>query len=180
MITMFKNWLPPELADLVWENFDSLGLSQSYWTRGELKVAFPRLTAFYSMEGLAYEYSGQATKGQPFPLVVATIAEHLQAAGHAYNSCLVNFYRDGRDSISWHRDSEKIFIKGSEIGSVSLGSSRRFIFRHDQTKEKIEHLLDNRDLLCFDGEHKELWSHSIPKQPTVTAPRLNFTFRKIG
>lgn len=177
MITYFPGWLPQELADFVWANLDSLGLSQSYWTNGQLKVPFPRLTAFYSTKGISYKYSGQTTVAQPFPQVVEKIAEALLASGHSFNSCLVNFYRDGKDSISWHRDDEDIFIPGSEIGSVSIGSTRRFIFRHVTTKEKKEFALNNCDLICFDKEHKEEWAHSVPKAGSVVGPRINFTFR---
>lgn len=37
-------------------------------------------------------------------------------AGTTFNSCLLNLYRDGKDSLSWHSDNEKPYGLMPKIG----------------------------------------------------------------
>ncbi len=36
--------------------------------------------------------------------------------GCTFNSCLLNLYRDGKDSLSWHSDNEKPYGPNPTIG----------------------------------------------------------------
>jgi len=49
-----------------------------------------------------------------------------QYANFNFNSVLLNFYRSGNDSNSWHSDDEKELGYQPIIGSVSLGGTRNF------------------------------------------------------
>jgi alkylated DNA repair dioxygenase AlkB len=73
------------------------------------------------------------------------------ASGAEYNSVLVNLYRDGNDSVSWHSDNEE--INGSEptIASVSLGATRRFDLRHKESGETVRVDLEDGSLLVMSG-----------------------------
>ena len=51
-------------------------------------------------------------------------------AGQAFNSVLLNLYRDGRDSVSWHADNEPGLGQNPVIASLSLGAMRRFQLKH--------------------------------------------------
>src|SRR4051794_17823377 len=67
--------------------------------------AIPRLQAWSGAGG--YVYSGIRLAPLPWIeslLVLKARAEELSEAG--FNSVLVNLYRDGRDSVSWHADHE--------------------------------------------------------------------------
>jgi alkylated DNA repair dioxygenase AlkB len=47
----------------------------------------------------------------------------LNKCGVRFDVVLLNYYRDGKDIISWHSDRE---AKGTPVASLSLGESRHF------------------------------------------------------
>lgn len=51
-----------------------------------------------------------------------------------YNFVLVNYYKDGNDSISWHSDDESFLGPLPCIASLSLGGSRDFALKHKKDK----------------------------------------------
>jgi alkylated DNA repair dioxygenase AlkB len=48
---------------------------------------------------------------------------------HLFNSVLLNYYRDGNDSVAWHSDKESIMGSQPVIASVSFGQVRSFDIR---------------------------------------------------
>src|SRR5713101_1935325 len=59
---------------------------------------FPRLTAWYADPGLSYSYSGVTHHGQGWtPLLMEVKRRVEEASAAAFNSLLVNLYRDGKD-----------------------------------------------------------------------------------
>ena len=82
------------------------------------------------------------------------------------NSVLVNYYRDGKDSMGWHSDDEKELGINPIIASISLGSSRKFKMKHNTNKNddsKIDVTLDHGSLLVMKGATQHFWKHCIPK-----------------
>ena len=67
-------------------------------------------------------------------LEIKAVAE--ACAGCGFNSVLLNLYRDGRDSVSWHADNEPGLGRNPIIASISLGATRRFQMRHRQRTER--------------------------------------------
>ena len=61
---------------------------------------------------------------------------------------LVHIYRDGLDKIAWHCDKEAM---NSDIFSVSLGATRRFIMKDKVSDEKTEFRLKSGDLFHMLG-----------------------------
>jgi alkylated DNA repair dioxygenase AlkB len=57
-----------------------------------------------------------------------------EATKKRYNSCLLNLYHDGEEGMGWHADNEKELDLSSGIASISLGATRKFLFKHRQTK----------------------------------------------
>ncbi len=65
----------------------------------------PRLTAWHGEA--AYTYSGLTLAPQPFtPLQLEIKAAVEQASGRQFNSVLLNYYRNERDSMGMHSDDE--------------------------------------------------------------------------
>ncbi len=186
-ITHIPKWLEKTgvSSKNIWDNLDQLGLQQHYWQE---KVAFPRLTAWFSSKQSGYAYSGQVAETAPFPDILAPVLAQLRTEfGEDFNSCLANYYRNGNDHVSWHKDREEIFPKGSMIASVSIGATRKFQLKKEallgtgkpgvKDVDKFEYILSDGDLFLFNLEHKEDWVHRIPKESKVMEPRLNLTFR---
>lgn len=150
------------------------------WMFGK-KVMQPRLTAWYGDAGKAYRYSGILMT--PFPWTSSLLeikAKVEELTGEKFNSALLNLYRNGADSMGWHRDNEPELGINPVIASVSLGAARRFLLREYQDKKsKTEILLEDGSLLIMKGESQTHWEHSIPKTTKCMAPRINITFRSI-
>ena len=92
------------------------------------EMAMPRLIAMYGPAG--YRYSGVVHPAQPLtPRLQAIRATVEAASGLAFNSVLANLYRDGHDSVGWHRDSDYAHGGQPAIASVSFGAVRRFQLR---------------------------------------------------
>jgi alkylated DNA repair dioxygenase AlkB len=140
----------------------------------------PRLIAWYGNPGIGYRYSGIKHVAPGWPLTLATLRQQLETLTSLhFNSVLANLYRDGRDSMGWHADNEKTLGKNPTIASVSLGQTRRFLFKHRTGKNCIELLLEPGSLLLMQGELQTHWLHSLPKQRQANQARLNLTFRTI-
>src|SRR4029453_9398707 len=81
---------------------------------------------------VGYRYSGVVHPARPLtPRLEAILATVEAASGVAFNSVLANLYRDGRDSVGWHRDSDYAHGGQPAIASVSFGAVRRFQLRAD-------------------------------------------------
>jgi alkylated DNA repair dioxygenase AlkB len=150
------------------------------WMFGK-KVMQPRLTAWYGDPGKSYRYSGIEMNPLPWIPELQKIKEKVEKEFNLeLNSALLNLYRDGQDSMGWHRDHEPELGVDPVIASVSFGAPRRFLMRqYDQKNSKVEILLESGSLLLMQGQTQHYWEHSIPKSAKVKDPRINITFRKI-
>ena len=100
--------------------------------------------------------------------------------GVVFNGVLLNRYRTGRDSVSWHADDEPEFGDRPVIASVSFGGTRTFQLKHKMRKElKASIELTHGSLLIMRGGTQANWLHQIPKTAKQVEERVNLTFRAI-
>jgi alkylated DNA repair dioxygenase AlkB len=138
----------------------------------------PRLTAWHGEA--SYTYSGLTLAPLPFtPLLQAIRAAAEAATGHRYNSVLLNYYRDGRDSMGMHADDEPELGPEPAIASVSFGATRAFVLRHRRTGRTVKLDLTDGSLLFMGGTLQRHWLHGINKTARALGPRVNLTFRRI-
>jgi len=97
-----------------------------------------------------------------------------------FNSCLLNLYHDGTEGMTWHSDAEHELKKHGAIASLSFGAQRKFAFKHKETKEKIELVLEDGSLLLMKGVTQDYWLHCLAPSKRITTPRINLTFRQIA
>ena len=98
---------------------------------------FPRLTAWYGDIDKPYSFSGITLKPESWTPTLLEIKQHIETKAQVvFNSVLLNLYRNGNDSISWHTDAEKELGKNPVIASVNFGATRKFQLRHNTTNEK--------------------------------------------
>jgi alkylated DNA repair dioxygenase AlkB len=181
-ITYFPNFLDYEEASA---HFKMLKSSVS-WRQDEIRVygklyPQPRLTALYGKNNKPYSYSGIVMQPLPFNKTLSDIEIKITAiAPVEFTSCLLNFYRDGKDSHGWHSDDEKELGENPVIASVSLGQSRYFHLRHRTLRDfKYKILLEHGSLLLMSGQTQHYWQHQIPKTNKPIGERINLTFRVI-
>jgi alkylated DNA repair dioxygenase AlkB len=112
------------------------------------------------------------------------------STGETFNFCLVNYYADGKDSISYHSDDERFLGSDPAIASFSLGAKRDFLMKHKPIAPKdgvaveepkaIKLPLGSGDMVLMRGRTQSNWLHSIPKRagPEAGKGRINITFRR--
>lgn len=144
------------------------------------QLNFPRLTAWYGDNDKQYLFSGIKLSPNTWTEELLEIKNKIEPkASVNFNSVLLNRYRNGNDSISWHTDAEKELGKNPIIASVNFGATRKFQLRHIYTKEKLEIELTHGSLLIMQGELQHFWQHQVPKTAQIVTERINLTFRVI-
>ncbi|MES2018813.1 MAG: alpha-ketoglutarate-dependent dioxygenase AlkB [Pseudomonadota bacterium] len=138
----------------------------------------PRLSAWHGEA--AYAYSGLTLAPLPFTALLLEMkaAVELASARH-FNSVLLNYYRDGRDSMGMHSDDEPELGPQPAIASLSFGATRTFILKHKASGRTVKLDLTDGSLLLMSGDTQANWSHGINKLSRPVGPRLNLTFRNI-
>ena len=138
------------------------------------------LSTWHSDAGVNYVYSGVERIAQPMTEMLHEFRRRCETVAEAkFNAVLVNLYRDGRDSVSWHSDNEAINGREPTIASVSLGATRRFDLRHRETKQTVKVDLEDGSLLVMSGLSQQCWVHQIAKTAKPVGPRINLTFRLV-
>ena len=144
------------------------------------EVVIPRLQCWVGDEGCEYSYSGKKLNRQPWTPELLMIKEKIsQHANLNFNSVLVNFYRDGQDSMGWHADDEPELGKNPTIAALSFGGERDLVFRNILSKETLSIPQLHGALIIIDGQTQQYWQHAIKKTKKVISPRINLTFRNI-
>jgi hypothetical protein len=145
------------------------------------KIMQPRLTAWYGDDNKVIRYSGIKMQPLPWTPVLIEIKTKVESfSGVAFNSVLLNQYRNESDSMGWHRDNEKELGTDPVIASVSFGATRTFHFRHvDDPKLKKIIPLNDGSCLIMRGSTQHFWYHRLPKLTKPINPRINLTFRII-
>ena len=165
--------------------FDNLKTS-IIWEKQKIKLYgglhdVPRLTAWYGDPNKSYIYSGIQLKPNPWNEALLKIRGKIEKISKTkFNSVLLNLYRSGSDSVSWHSDDEPELGQNPVIGSLSLGETRQFQMKHKydhDLKQKI--LLQHGSFLLMSGKTQHNWLHQIPKRKNLKGERINLTFRVI-
>jgi alkylated DNA repair dioxygenase AlkB len=132
------------------------------------KVAEPRLTASWRAGG--------------DPLEPPLLEEMRQILSERYevelDSMGLNLYRDGTDSVAWHRDRIAKEIAEPIVAIVSVGEPRKFQLRplEGRIRRARSLMLGRGDLLVTGGACQRQWEHSVPKVAHA-GPRISITFR---
>lgn len=157
------------------------------WRQDKIKlygkeIDLPRLTAWYGDDGKSYKYSGIPMNPDAWTPTLLSIKSRIEEVAEVkFNSVLVNLYRSGKDSVSWHSDDELELGENPIIGSVSFGEARRFQLKHklDKSLDKVETTLTHGSFLIMKGATQHFWKHQIPKSSKSLSERINLTFRII-
>ena len=109
---------------------------------------------------------------------MSDLAEAVSSkTGHPFNRALVNYYRDGSDSVDWHADDETELGPDPIIASISLGAERVFQLRHTITGEITSLSLPHGSLLLMGSKIQHFYQHRLAKVKHLDQPRVNYTFR---
>lgn len=162
-------------------------IDETAWRQEEITIygkthLQPRLTAWYGSKESSYRYSGITMEPRPWSQTLFSLKARIESlVGQDFNSLLLNYYRDHRDSMGMHSDDEPELGKQPVIASLSLGEARTLVLRHKYRKDldTIKLPLLSGSLLVMKGSTQSYWKHGITKQKHTCGPRVNLTFRKI-
>lgn len=155
--------------------------------RGRVRVYGKHLQTprWQEVYGHDYTFSGVKHPGLEYPVIIQRLLNFCRNhIDPRFNGAVVNWYKDGQDSISPHADDEPGIIPGSPIASLSFGAQREFVFHkkdpardRSSRPEKRVFTLTNNTLLVMGGTTQTTHKHSVPKDPKCTTKRINVTFR---
>lgn len=181
-ITYYPNFFLDQESN----RYFSLLRTETLWLQDDITLfgkthLQPRLTALYANNNKPYSYSGITMNSTVFTPVLIEIKHKIEVLiPQKFTSCLLNLYRNGKDSNGWHADDEKELGKNPIIASVSFGAERAFHFRHKINKDlKHKLVLENGSLLLMQGKTQHFWKHQVPKTSKPIGERINLTFRII-
>jgi alkylated DNA repair dioxygenase AlkB len=182
-IILIDHLFSPEESNRLYKNLTE----NIKWQQDQMKifgksVDLPRLTAYYGDSDLSYSYSGIDMKPHPWNYDLLFIKARIEKEVNTeFTSCLLNFYRHGKDSMGWHQDNEKELGENPTIASVTFGETRPFQLKHisDKQLKKVDIPLTHGSLLIMQGTTQHFWKHQIPKTNKPIQPRINLTFRII-
>lgn len=175
------------LADLPWQSDIVTLFGKTHITTRQI--------VWMGDKDTSYRYSGHTHSSIPWTdavFHVKQIIEKLllaQGIEANFNSCLLNYYPSGSDGMGYHADDEKELGAQPIIAALSLGITRKFVFKHKtvkqktikhkKTQDKVELYLESGQLLVMYGDTQTYWKHSIPKTTTVNSGRISLTFRRM-
>ncbi|MBM3670976.1 MAG: hypothetical protein FJW86_02135 [Actinobacteria bacterium] len=88
----------------------------------------------------------------------------------------LNYYRDGRDSVAFHRDRELRHIDDTLIAITTLGAARPFLVRPLGGGRSRDLRPASGDLLVMGGRCQAAFEHAVPKAAHA-GPRISATLR---
>ncbi|MGC6480690.1 MAG: alpha-ketoglutarate-dependent dioxygenase AlkB family protein [Porticoccaceae bacterium] len=179
-LILWPQWLSIQQAD----NLLDQSIGTIPWRKDSIQmfgklIPVPRLQNWFADHtNTSYTYSGITMQAVLFPGWMANLAESIQKeTGFLFNRALVNYYRDGNDSVDWHADDELELGPDPIISSLSLGAERVFQLRHNKTGEILSLNLPHGSLLLMGSGVQHYYQHRLAKVKTLDSPRVNFTFR---
>ena len=115
-------------------------------------------------------------KDEPHPAFREIRAALVDRYGVTFGGFGLNYYRDGRDSVAWHRDRELRHLDSTLIAIVTLGGARPFLLRPRGGGKSRDLRPASGDLLVMGGACQRAWEHCVPKVAHA-GPRISATLR---
>lgn len=133
-------------------------------------VPEPRLTAWLSVPAHSAE----------LPAAIGAMSSALAAHyGCDFATVSAALYRDGNDSVAYHRDRVRDTFREPLVAIVSLGEARRFSVRPFGGGAARAFNLRGGDLLVMGGACQHRFEHAVPKVAHA-GPRMSVQFRPSG
>jgi alkylated DNA repair dioxygenase AlkB len=142
---------------------ESVGWRQGRVFRYERYLDEPRMGSWFSRD-------------TPYPHPALTAAH--RAIQHQYHVTFggvgLAYYRDGRDSVAAHRDTDLRYCENTVIAILSLGAQRPWLlqprgdrgrFREGANTGAIDLSPAGGDLIVLGGQCQTNWLHAVPKVP---------------
>jgi alkylated DNA repair dioxygenase AlkB len=115
--------------------------------------------------------------GMPLHPLIERIRQSLnERYQREFDTIGFNYYRDGNDSVAWHRDHIPRSIPEPVVVLLSLGEPRKLMLRPYGGGRSLAFPLGGGDLLVTGGLTQRRWEHAILKV-SHAGPRISLAFR---
>jgi alkylated DNA repair dioxygenase AlkB len=128
----------------------------------------------------AYEYSKRRKPQRERPPWLVRLSERVARSTNArfssrvrYRGVLINKYRNGKDSVTKHKDGEETLNALAPITGLNIGATRTLCLHIDKGIV-VRVSIRSGSLYHFGAQ----LYHSVPKEDDVKDVRFNFTFRE--
>lgn len=177
---LFHDFFTAQESDTYFDHFknDISWVQESLIQFGKKRVQ-SYLTAFLGDEHVEYHDKSSTLKAKYWTVPLLNIKKKLEDKFEtSFNECLLNYYRDGSDYLSWHRNNAHELGEYPVIATVSFGATRILQFRDYKEKVPVISLeLDHGSALLVKKQTQEFWEQRSPKTTRTVTPRINLTFR---
>jgi alkylated DNA repair dioxygenase AlkB len=122
----------------------------------------------------------------PHPALLEAHRSVRERYGKPFEGFALAWYRDGRDSVAFHRDRDLRFLDDTVICLLTLGARRPWLLRprsnryaHDADHHGATHDLSPGpgDLHVMGGACQAGWEHAVPKVPGLPTGRISVQWR---
>ena len=184
------NFIAKEDADRLFAELLKLPWKQHTMKMYGKEIPMPRR---YQWMGLTPTIYGEKVQPMEWTPEGLEIRQRIEVAlGFLYDSCNINFYRDGKDHIGWHSDDRCEGLWQYPIASISFGASRDFqtcpylgngkwkrrFHKHFGTPDSPV-TLEHGSLVVMPAGSQEFYVHRLKKatKEQGDGARINLTFR---
>ena len=142
---------------------ESVGWRQGRVFRYERYLDEPRLGCWFDRDA-----------PYPHPALTAAHRAIQQRYRVTFPGVGLAYYRDGRDSVAFHRDTDMRYCENTVIAILSLGARRPWLlqprgdrdrFRDGARERAIDLSPAGGDLIVLGGSCQANWLHAVPKVP---------------
>jgi alkylated DNA repair dioxygenase AlkB len=172
----YPGFIPSEEADELFA-----ALSELQWCQPVLRGMGPDSPMLACMSDSSSRPQA-ANKIAPIPWTPEAIRIKLlveEKTGCAFDSLLLNLYRDHRDCLALGAGgSGDGPPMASPIATVSLGAQRRFKWENGKDGSTTTQLLEHGSLLLLPPGFQRDNRHELPKQEKPCGPRISLTFSR--
>ena len=175
-----QNYLNEEESKLIFEELKNVDYQEDiiYVGKDRIERKEKRKTIWLSNNpNLIFEYSGKTMKSNLVPYYLEKILEKLENDfSIKFDGILVNYYQDGNTNMGYHSDPIENWDNNFIV--ISLGQTRKFIFRDKNEKnKKVEYIFKNGDLIYMFDNCQEKFEHSVRKVKEE-GERFSLVFKK--
>lgn len=173
-IDVARGWLRG--ADVLYADLvASMNWRPNTMWRYERYVTEPRLTAW-------------APRGRPpHPALGEAYRSLRRRYGVELDGFGMSRYRDGNDSVGYHRDREMRWLDNTVIAILTTGARRPFMIKNrhvppgrrllDDDSDGVDFAPGSGDLLVMGGSCQSDWLHAVPKVRGAIAGRISIQWR---
>lgn len=112
----------------------------------------------------------------PHPVLTEIRDQLARRYGVEFGGVGLNYYRDGRDSVAFHRDRELRHLDRTLVAILTLGATRPFLVRARAAGSSRDLRPGAGDLIVMGGRCQADWEHAVPKVARA-GPRISVSVR---